>query len=70
LENYEIKKPVFFGGAREDYIAVYWAQEAQTRQFSPNITVVNFNANHWVTSQAAKEVNKALEKWIKGVVSA
>ena len=70
LENYEIKKPVFFGGAREDYIAVYWAQEALTRQFCPNVTVVNFNANHWVASQAPKEVNRALEKWINEVVLA
>ncbi|TEB37997.1 alpha/beta-hydrolase [Coprinellus micaceus] len=70
LENYEIKKPVFFGGAREDYVVVYWAQEASTRQFCPNLTVVNFDENHWVPSQAPKEVNQALEKWITGVVLA
>ena len=70
LENYEIKKPVFFGGAREDYIVVYWAHEASTRRFCPNLTVVHFDENHWVASQAPTEVNHALEKWITEVVLA
>lgn len=46
------------------------ANEAQTRQFCPNLTVEHFDATHWVAAEAPKEVNEALEKWIREVVKA
>ncbi|KAJ3539373.1 hypothetical protein NMY22_g4766 [Coprinellus aureogranulatus] len=69
-ENYTINKPVFFGGAHGDVVCVDWAQEAATRQYSPNLTVANFNTTHWVAADAPKQVNEALEKWINEVVVA
>ncbi|KAJ3535321.1 hypothetical protein NMY22_g6543 [Coprinellus aureogranulatus] len=69
-ENYTINKPVFFGGAHGDVVCVDWAQEAATRQYSPNLTVANFNTTHWVAADAPKQVNEALEKWINEVVLA
>ncbi|KAJ3531605.1 hypothetical protein NMY22_g8088 [Coprinellus aureogranulatus] len=70
IENYTINKPVFFGGAHGDVLCVDWAQEAATRQYSPNLTVSNFNTTHWVAADAPKQVNEALEKWINEVVLA
>ncbi|KAJ3541470.1 hypothetical protein NMY22_g3873 [Coprinellus aureogranulatus] len=64
LDSYAIHKPVFLGTARHDVICVDWAQEALTRQYSTNVTVVNFDTTHWVAADAPKELNEALEKWI------
>lgn len=69
-DSYSIRQPVFFGGARDDYICVDWVQEALARQYATNITVVNFNTTHWVAADAPEEVNQALEKWINEAVLA
>ncbi|KAJ3504494.1 hypothetical protein NMY22_g17904 [Coprinellus aureogranulatus] len=67
-ENYTIRKPVFFGGAHNDYVCVDWAQEAGARQYAADLTVVNFNTTHWVAADAPRAVNEALEKWINEAV--
>ncbi|KAF6754468.1 Alpha/Beta hydrolase protein [Ephemerocybe angulata] len=69
LENYTIKKPVFFGAATQDLIAVSSIQIAVTKQFCLNSTIQEFNASHWVHHELPDEVNTALDKWIRTVVA-
>lgn len=69
-EKYKIQKPVFYGGAARDLVCVAAVNEAQTRQFCPNVTVAHFDTTHWVGAEAPKEVNEALEKWIQEAVLA
>ncbi|KAJ3525090.1 hypothetical protein NMY22_g10721 [Coprinellus aureogranulatus] len=68
-ENYNIHKPFFFGGGRDDYVCVDWVQEAVAREYAEDLTVVNFDTTHWVAADDPKAVNEALEKWIEGVVA-
>ncbi|TEB39022.1 alpha/beta-hydrolase [Coprinellus micaceus] len=71
LENYKIQKPVFLGNdGVEDALGAPHIQEAQTRGFCPNATVVNFSTTHWVQAEAPEAVNEALEKWITTAVLA
>lgn len=49
LANYTIQKPVFFGGAKKDYVAIAAAGKATTAQFCKGpLTIHEFDAGHWL----------------------
>ena len=63
--NYAYSKPVFLGAPPKDYVCLAPLQEQTTRQFCPDTTVVQFDADHWLPSAKPKELNEALEAWLK-----
>lgn len=67
-ENYNIKQPVFFGGALQDCICLLSdAVKARTRQYCKDLTMREFDADHWLQLSVPDEVNKELLEWIKGI---
>ncbi|KAL0562794.1 hypothetical protein V5O48_019284, partial [Marasmius crinis-equi] len=67
LERYKTDKPAFFGAALEDYIALAPLGVQQSKALCQNLTVKEFQANHWVQLQRPNEVNKELEAWLGGL---
>ncbi|GLB36032.1 putative alpha beta-hydrolase [Lyophyllum shimeji] len=68
LENYVIKRPVFFAAARHDYISRSVLGIAMTNHNCQNASVREFNAGHWLMLSHAGEVNAALFNWIMDLV--
>ncbi|KAF8922734.1 alpha/beta-hydrolase [Mucidula mucida] len=66
-ENIIITKPTFFGGAKNDLIALADLQLKSLSATCPNLTYREFNAGHWILWEAKDEVNKELLKWIQGL---
>ncbi|KAF9260805.1 alpha/beta-hydrolase [Marasmius fiardii PR-910] len=66
-ERYKTDKPVFFGAALEDHVAIAALNIHITKELCKNITVKEFQAGHWVQLQRADEVNKELEAWLGGL---
>ncbi|KAK1219432.1 hypothetical protein PQX77_017867 [Marasmius sp. AFHP31] len=67
LERYKSDKPVFFGAASYDFIAIAAAGIQQTKALCENVTVKEFATNHWVQLQKPDEVNQELEAWLQGL---
>lgn len=66
LERYEIKQPVFFGGAKRDYVCLSAMGKEIAEMFcGADLTTREFDAGHWLMLSAADEVNKALLDWIR-----
>lgn len=68
LERYTISKPVFFGAANFDYIALSALGQANVKKHCTDATICEFDAGHWVMLEKAGEVNKELENWVETVV--
>ncbi|KAJ8091194.1 hypothetical protein PM082_004170 [Marasmius tenuissimus] len=66
-ENIVVEKPVFFGAALKDFIAVAPGQITSTQGTSPNSTIHLYNAGHWVQWEARDELNRDLLAWIEGL---
>ncbi|KAK1224640.1 hypothetical protein PQX77_012442 [Marasmius sp. AFHP31] len=66
-ENLVIQKPVFFGAALQDFVAIAPVQIKATLDTSANSTICLYNAGHWVHWQAKDEVNRDLLGWIEGL---
>ncbi|KAL0576465.1 hypothetical protein V5O48_005508 [Marasmius crinis-equi] len=66
-DRYKTDKPAFVGAATQDYIATAAAAVQQSQALCSNLTVKEFQANHWVQLQKADEVNRELEAWLKGL---
>ncbi|KAJ3986992.1 alpha/beta-hydrolase [Lentinula detonsa] len=67
-ENLTIKKPVFFGAALEDYVAVAASQIASILQVSENTTTIQqYDSGHWVMLEAKDQVNSDLLSWIENL---
>lgn len=62
-----VQKPVFFGAAKSDYVALAAIGKFNTSQLCPNATVREFDTGHWVTWEAKDEVNKELLSWIQAL---
>ncbi|KAK7051648.1 hypothetical protein VNI00_004627 [Paramarasmius palmivorus] len=61
-------KPAFFGAALEDYVALAALAIPATQKLCSNLTVKEFQANHWVQLQRPNEVNTELLAWLEGAV--
>ncbi|KAL0574465.1 hypothetical protein V5O48_007479 [Marasmius crinis-equi] len=66
-EECKTNKPAFIGAASEDYIGVAALNIQQTKAYCENLTVREFQANHWVQLQRPNELNKELEAWLEGL---
>ncbi|KAJ7620474.1 Alpha/Beta hydrolase protein [Mycena polygramma] len=63
-ENYIIKQPVFFGAAHKDYICVAKVALVGMKDLCPNLTVRDYQTDHWVQLAAPDKVNADLLEWI------
>ncbi|KAJ7493644.1 alpha/beta-hydrolase [Mycena latifolia] len=66
-ENYVIKQPVFFAAAHEDYICVPKVALVTMKDVCPNLTVRDYQTDHWVQLAAPEKVNKDLLEWIESL---
>lgn len=68
LTDYVIHKPVFFGGAKKDYVASSAGGKAAVNQFCKgNLTIHEFDAAHWLIWEAKDELNDKLVAWLEGL---
>ncbi|KAL0576464.1 hypothetical protein V5O48_005507 [Marasmius crinis-equi] len=65
LERYKTDKPAFLGATLHDCIAIPGITIPQTRSLCENLTVREFQSNHWVQLQKADELNAELEAWLR-----
>ncbi|KAJ7023605.1 Alpha/Beta hydrolase protein [Mycena alexandri] len=66
-ENYIIKQPVFFAAAHEDHICVPKAVLFTMKDSCPNLTVRDYQTDHWVQLAAPEKVNTDLLAWIESL---
>ncbi|KAL0574466.1 hypothetical protein V5O48_007480 [Marasmius crinis-equi] len=66
-EKYKTDKPAFFGAVSDNGVAIASFSIQQTKAYCQNLTVKEFQANHWVQVQRADEVNQELEAWLRGL---
>ncbi|KAJ6474022.1 alpha/beta-hydrolase [Mycena vitilis] len=64
-ENYILKQPVFFAAAHEDYICPPQVALDGMRKWCPNLTVRDYQTDHWVQLAAPDQVNTDLLQWIE-----
>lgn len=67
LDTYKLTKPVFFGGAKEDYICRSDVGKATTASYCTDATIREYDAGHWVMLSNAVELNEDLKAWIEGL---
>ncbi|KAJ7244035.1 Alpha/Beta hydrolase protein [Mycena rebaudengoi] len=66
-ENYVIKQPVFWAAAHQDYVCVPKASLLALQGFCPNLTVRDYQTDHWVQLAAPAKINEDLLKWIESL---
>jgi soluble epoxide hydrolase / lipid-phosphate phosphatase len=67
-ENAFIQKPVFFGAALRDYVAVAPIFIQSAIAFSnSSLTIHEYDSSHWVLLESKDEVNSDLLQWIEGL---
>ena len=59
-----LRMPCLFLAGLRDAIAVPALFAAQ-KQVIPKLTTIEINATHWIMEEKPREVNNAIEKWIK-----
>ncbi|KAJ7620486.1 alpha/beta-hydrolase [Mycena polygramma] len=64
-ENYIVKQPVFFAAAHKDYICVPKVAQGGMKKSCPNLTVRDYQTDHWVQFAAPDQVNADLLRWIE-----
>jgi soluble epoxide hydrolase/lipid-phosphate phosphatase len=67
--DYTIKKPVFLGGAKRDYICVIDGQVAAAKKYCPDLVIKEYDSDHWVQWSHADEVNWDLLQWMEESLS-
>lgn len=68
LDSYDIKKPVFFGAALQDYICLDSLGKGSTARYCKGPTTIkSFDTGHWVMHAAKDEVSRELDGWIRGL---
>ena len=63
--------PIFFGAAMRDYVclAQMGIQLLTSEPFQKhNVTIREFDGDHWIILSHAAEINEALLAWIEDVV--
>ncbi|KAJ7658169.1 hypothetical protein DFH06DRAFT_1327455 [Mycena polygramma] len=64
-ENYIIKQPVFFGAAHQDYVCVANVAIVGMQTSCRNLTVKDYQTDHWVQLAAPDKVNADLLEYIE-----
>lgn len=64
--------PLFFGGAKHDFLCVaengYTVFRSETFG-EHDVTIREFDADHWIILSKADEVCREVESWIEGTVN-
>ncbi|KAK7053022.1 hypothetical protein VNI00_004343 [Paramarasmius palmivorus] len=68
LPDVATKKPAFFGVALEDYVARLEIQVPGTQELCSNLTLKEFQSNHWVQLQRPNELNRELGSWLESIL--
>ena len=61
--------PIFFGASLKDYICVAAMQKgimADPKFKDHNVTIREYDADHWLILSKASEIGPDLDAWIKG----
>ncbi|KAG6844295.1 hypothetical protein H0H87_008076 [Tephrocybe sp. NHM501043] len=67
-ENLLIHKPVFFGAALKDLVALTPMQkDIMTQVTKGPLTIKDFDAAHWLLWEEKEKVNQELLKWVQGL---
>ncbi|SJL00528.1 uncharacterized protein ARMOST_03841 [Armillaria ostoyae] len=66
-DNLEITKPVFYGGALHDAVALNAVNKAATIDKCKNATLHEYNGGHWIIWEAKDEINRDLLEWLKSL---
>ncbi|KAG7450648.1 alpha/beta-hydrolase [Guyanagaster necrorhizus] len=64
-ENLQITKPVFYGGALKDSVAINAINMKETVDNCKNTTVHEYASGHWVVWDKKDELNSDLLSWVK-----
>lgn len=63
--------PIFFGAALKDYICLAPLQKrtfADPKFKDHQVTIRDFDADHWLILSHADEINKELDTWLESVI--
>lgn len=66
-ENYIISKPVFFAACLKDPACVASENTAIIQATCPNVTIVEFDTDHWVLAAEPHKVNEEILKWLESL---
>ncbi|KAK0451001.1 Alpha/Beta hydrolase protein [Armillaria borealis] len=66
-DNLEITKPVFYGGALHDAVALNAVNKAATTDTCKNVTLHEYDGGHWIIWEAKDEINRDLLEWLKSL---
>ncbi|KAK0441745.1 Alpha/Beta hydrolase protein [Desarmillaria tabescens] len=66
-KNLEVTKPVFYGGALKDFVALNAVNKAGTVAKCKNATIHEYEGCHWVMWEAKDAVNRDLLTWLKAL---
>ncbi|KAK0208136.1 Alpha/Beta hydrolase protein [Desarmillaria ectypa] len=64
-ENLQITKPVFYGGALKDKVAINAINRKETVENCKNTTVHEYASGHWIVWDKKDELNHDLLSWVK-----
>ncbi|KAF9530855.1 Alpha/Beta hydrolase protein [Crepidotus variabilis] len=65
-ENYFVNRPVFYARALNDVLAIPPLFDA-SMAYTPQLTVREYQAAHWVHWEKRDEVNRDLKDWLEGL---
>ncbi|KAF9530869.1 Alpha/Beta hydrolase protein [Crepidotus variabilis] len=65
-EKYQVNKPVFYGRALNDWIAIPAIFDS-SMAYTPQLTIRNYEAAHWVHWEKRDELNHDLKKWLEAL---
>lgn len=66
-DNLEITKPVFYGGALHDAVALNVVNKTETTDNCKNATVHEYDGGHWIIWEAKDEINRDFLDWLKAL---
>jgi len=68
-ERYGVQHPVFFAACKRDFLCSPALGLASTSKLCPNLTVKEFDTDHWVQLAAPDELNSALKEWADSIAA-
>ena len=69
LDKYPITQPVFFGGAKQDYVCLSQIGIVACTALCKDLTIKEFDTGHWLPLEAPQALNSELLAWIEGMKS-
>ncbi|KAK0459856.1 Alpha/Beta hydrolase protein [Desarmillaria tabescens] len=66
-DNLEITKPVFYGGALQDAVALNVVNKTATTEKCKNTTLHEYDGGHWIIWETKDDINRDLLDWLKAL---